>query len=458
MYIKNIKLTNYRNFECLNGEDGFSLGKNATILIGKNGVGKTNILDAMKQALSFIFRREKGTPQYEFLNSLDKRIRIKSFLPTDPRYYITPNGLDFHYPVDIETPMSMSPVDVKEDNVPDIIHWHMHKENASKGIDESYASASSAFWSHYPNFKGLPVIAFYSAAFPHVTAQMGKNIQKILDFGNELPQNHGYYKWDDIMDCNPIWREYLSIKWWNNLIAPTEDNQNYVDAICKCLVNFSRPLPVDENLENKDIELEELTMKKLTKTDFKIVFDFKNGRQMTFDSLPDGYNRIFSIVFDIANRSYILNHHCNPEGIVFIDEIETHLHPSLAQEVMDRLLRAFPKLQFIISTHSPLVLSNFRQDVDHVVYQLTCDEHGQTKISKPLNSYGVDYNSMLADEMETPIRNSLLQELRDAYYYWKREKDEVKMEKVLQKIINRVGEDSSIVKSLREDKIGYGVH
>lgn len=346
----------------------------------------------------------------------------------------------------------MGSVDNTSENSGDVLHWHIYKQNASKGIEESYASVSNFFWQHFPNFKGLPVIAFYSAAFPHVTAQMGKNIQKMLNFRSELPPNHAYYKWDDIMDCNPIWREYLSIKWWNNLISPTAENQAYVDAICQCLVDFSRPLPTDERLENKDFELKELTMKKLTKTDFKIVFIFKSGRQMTFDSLPDGYNRVFSIVFDIANRSYILNHHCNPEGIVFIDEIETHLHPSLAQEIMERLQRIFPKLQFIVSTHSPLILSNFKQDEDNIVYQLTCEEEGQMKISKLPNSYGIDYNSMLVSEMETPVRNSLLKELKDAYYYWKRENDEEKMEKVLQKIINRVGEDSLMVRTLREDK------
>ena len=52
MHIKNIKLTNYRNYEMLNGVDGLDFGKNVTLLIGKNGSGKTNMIHALKQSLS----------------------------------------------------------------------------------------------------------------------------------------------------------------------------------------------------------------------------------------------------------------------------------------------------------------------------------------------------------------------------------------------------------------------
>ncbi|MDO4179946.1 MAG: AAA family ATPase, partial [Bacteroidales bacterium] len=104
MYIKNIQLRNYRNYEHLD----LDLGKKTTVLIGKNGSGKTNMISAMKQALSFIFRREKGTPQYDFLASLDQS--IKSFSQTDPRYIITQNGVDYNYPVLIKTTMSMQPI------------------------------------------------------------------------------------------------------------------------------------------------------------------------------------------------------------------------------------------------------------------------------------------------------------------------------------------------------------
>lgn len=444
MYIKNIQLRNYRNYEHLD----LDLGKKTTVLIGKNGSGKTNMISAMKQALSFIFRREKGTPQYDFLASLDQS--IKSFSQTDPRYIITQNGVDYNYPVLIKTTMSMQPInDTNGEDKEQPLCWEMYRENAQKGMRELYANESNRFWSHFPGFKELPVVAFYSASFPHVTAVMGKKVQSMLDFGNALPNNYGFYKWDDVRDCNPIWKEYFSIRWRNKLVNQNEEDSAYVKAVSDCLVDFAKPLK--NAVENKDIELKELTMKPLTKQGFELVFDFKNMQPMTFDSLPDGYGRIFSIVFDIANRSYILNKHCDPEGIVFIDEIEIHLHPSFAQEILDRLRRSFKKLQFIVTTHSPLVLSNFKQDEENnFVYNISRGENYSTHTNKIVHSYGIDYNSLLVDLMGTNVRNSMLRQLIESYQYWKEAEDEDLMNSSFQEIIDLVGEDSHLVKDLRK--------
>ena len=46
------------------------------------------------------------------------------------------------------------------------------------------------------------------------------------------------------------------------------------------------------------------------------------------------------------------------QGIVLIDEIETHLHIELQRKILPFLTAFFPKLQFIITTHSPFVLSS----------------------------------------------------------------------------------------------------
>lgn len=442
MYIKNIKLQNYRNYKSLD----LNLGRKTTVLIGKNGAGKTNMISAMKQALSFIFRREKGTPQYDFIASLDQMIR--SFGDTDARYEITERGVEYNYPVKSQTTMSLLPINHDGDMQDNPLCWEMLRENYTKGIKESYAKESNKFWQHFPNFENLPVIAFYSASFPHVTAVMGKKVKSMLDFGNALPNNYGFYKWDDVRDCNPIWKEVFSIRWRNVLVNHNEGDVAYVNAVSNCLMEFSKPL--DNSVENKDIELRELTMKPLTKSGFEIVFDFANVGAMTFDSLPDGYGRIFSIVFDIANRSYSLNRHCNPEGIVFIDEIDTHLHPSFAQEILDRLRRSFPKLQFIVTTHSPLVLSNFKQDRDdNVVYNIYRDGENLPAVRKIEHSYGLDYNSLLTDLMGTTVRNSMLRQLIESYLYWKESEDDELMNSTLREIIDLVGEESRLINELR---------
>ena len=88
-------------------------------------------------------------------------------------------------------------------------------------------------------------------------------------------------------------------------------------------------------------------------------------------------------------------------GTVIIDEIDEHLHPALQVRVLKALQDTFPKIQFIISTHAPLVMSSVepRKDEDgndiNVVYRL---EYADGVYShKELKPYGLDANLILEE-------------------------------------------------------------
>ena len=115
---------------------------------------------------------------------------------------------------------------------------------------------------------------------------------------------------------------------------------------------------------------------------------------------------------------------------------------------MERLQRTFPRIQFIVSTHSPLVLSNFKQDKDNVVYQLSRNDDFTAKIQKIDYSYGIDYNSLLVDLMGTKVRNTMLRQLIESYNYWKDAEEEELMNSTLEEIKGMVGENSRIVNEL----------
>ena len=85
---------------------------------------------------------------------------------------------------------------------------------------------------------------------------------------------------------------------------------------------------------------------------------------------------------DIARRAVILNEQDGAaapalaEGVVLIDEIDLHLHPHWQQVVLDGLREIFPRLQFIVTTHSPQVLSSAEnRQVRHLV-DGKVQEHG----------------------------------------------------------------------------------
>ncbi len=362
MYIKNIKLTNYRNYESLD----LSLGKKVTVLIGKNGMGKTNLISALKQSLSFIFSHNSGISQYQFV--ADSGQKIKSFETTDARFNYDGNGpLNYHYPIRIETSLEV-------DEAEPIVSV-LERLSLSIGMKETYVPASKKYWNHYDNLQDLPVLAFYSDSYPHITTSLGAKIQSKLNAEFGISQNVAYYNWDDPRDCSNVWQQYFVMQWKNNMYHPTPETARYLQAIKESMIHFSEPL--DQASENADLILNDLRVVARGKNDI-MVFCFQNGQVMAMDALPAGYRRIFSIAFDIANRSYILNKNCHPDGVVFVDEIDLHLHPSLSQEVLERLTRSFPRLQIIATTHSPLILSNFRQDEDNVVFQLSRTEKGET--------------------------------------------------------------------------------
>lgn len=403
MYIKNIKLQNFRNYQTLCDGKGLDLGRKATLLIGKNGAGKTNMISALKQTLSFIFSKNSKVSQKNFVaNTIAS---IKSFETTDAMRARNEDGTQMQegtWPVKITTAIEL---DRPNANVAPLdLEVVFERESITTGIKEAYSESSVLFWKWYDDLQDLPVLAFYSDSFPHERATIGSKIQKLLNSEFGISQSAGYYNWDDPRDCSLVWLQYFAQQWKNYMFGHRSNHEeSYLQAIRECLTKFSQPL--ENAVENPDFELQEITVVARGKNEV-VVLRFKNGMVSDFDSLPAGYRRAFSMAFDLANRAFLLNKNCNPDGVAFIDEIDLHLHPSLAQEILERMQVTFPRMQFIVSTHSPLVLSNFKQSGDdNIVYCLSSANGFSTKIQKVDYSYGIDYNSLLTDLMGTKVRN-----------------------------------------------------
>ena len=101
---------------------------------------------------------------------------------------------------------------------------------------------------------------------------------------------------------------------------------------------------------------------------FVVSLKAESGPQedLTLDQLSGGYRIILALAADLARRMAQGNPHRDDplacEAIVLIDEIELHLHPAWKQRVLDDLRRTFPNTQFLVSTHSPQVLTSVRPE------------------------------------------------------------------------------------------------
>ncbi len=121
---------------------------------------------------------------------------------------------------------------------------------------------------------------------------------------------------------------------------------------------------IDEWFENLDNELGKL----FGEPSLKLVFDKKNYKYqivengnapINFNELPDGYSAVLDIITELIMR---MEEHktksYDVQGIVLIDELETHLHVDLQKKILPFLTSFFPKIQFIVTTHSPFVINS----------------------------------------------------------------------------------------------------
>ncbi len=97
---------------------------------------------------------------------------------------------------------------------------------------------------------------------------------------------------------------------------------------------------------------------------------------------------------DYVNHPYILR--CTP-GLVLIDEIDVHLHPKWQRQVVNDLKTTFPAIQFVCTTHSPIIISEAQAESIRLLEPQTT--------RTPLVSYGLDANRVLDEIMGASERN-----------------------------------------------------
>lgn len=93
-------------------------------------------------------------------------------------------------------------------------------------------------------------------------------------------------------------------------------------------------------------------------------------------------------------------------GTVIIDEIDEHLHPELQLRILKALHETFPKIQFIVSTHSPLVISSVETSPENVVYKLEYDKEQKKYSHSELKTYGLDASTIISAYMGQTVRDT----------------------------------------------------
>jgi predicted ATP-binding protein involved in virulence len=143
----------------------------------------------------------------------------------------------------------------------------------------------------------------------------------------------------------------------------------------------------------------------------------KNGKRLTVNQLSDGEKCVIAMVSDLARRMAIANPTLeNPlegQGIILIDEIDLHLHPTWQRMIVPKLVEVFPNCQFVLSTHSPHVLTHIQPES---IFLLKWQQ-GVVSVHQPSESYGKSVNRILEDlmELETTRPTEVTEDLHAIY-------------------------------------------
>lgn len=132
----------------------------------------------------------------------------------------------------------------------------------------------------------------------------------------------------------------------------------------------------------------------------------KDNQELEIGMLSDGEKCLLALIGDLARRLAIANPGLRKplqgKGIVLIDEIELHLHPRWQREIIPSLTKTFPGCQFIMTTHSPQIISDVRPENVFIL--------DRESVCHPEGSLGRDSNRILEDIMGTTERPHQVQE------------------------------------------------
>lgn len=352
MRIEKLSLKNFRGFEAL--EIAFPEGESGlAVFIGENGSGKSSILEVVTYLFINHFGRILQSSKFNYKSESkkdeNKNIRVGKNKSINSLSISREGNIISLNNYEIErnegtldksiNPESRLPLNTKEDQVPLVIFY-----NANRIIDNS------------PSLKPKNL--------NHLTIEdaLQLEVDKKLDFNT-------FFEW------------YRNTEDYENEERLTQ-NINYrhkgLEAIRKAIQTF----------------LPNITPPRVSRQPYmELVFE-KAGLILSISQLSYGEKLIFAMIGDIISRISIANPKLkNPllgKGVVLIDEIEQHLHPSWQRTIIPNLRKTFPNIQFIVTTHSPQVLSNVPRENVFILEDFKL-------VEKTPHTLGKDTNSILYD-------------------------------------------------------------
>ena len=385
MQINSIEIKNFRCFERFEATFHHEL----TVIVGNNGSGKSTLLDAASIAIGTFLAGFDGTssPGISKDDALNKCYDMGSVVELQPQF-----------------PVSISASGVIGGTP---IAWKRELRSAegkTTVVDAKEITAiSAALQDQVRNGEKpvLPLISYYGTG--RLWAQKReKKSSELMKFNRQM----GY------VDClDAASNEKMMRKWFEKMTLQSATNGTQApelsavkSAIIQCFQGITgfNDVDVQFNLDTHELDI--------------LYRDGNSDRERyPMKELSDGYKNTLSMVADIAYRMAVLNPWLLDDvlkettGIVLIDEIDLHLHPQWQQRIIGDLRTIFPKVQFIVSTHAPLVINSVKKENLLILTD-------QQAVEPQNEVFGRDANAILSSVMGASERPSEIKQMFQSVY------------------------------------------
>ena len=384
MFLRRVTIDNYSCFK----QFDVQLAEGINVIIGRNGAGKTSLIKSLVYLMNFMFTNDRSMGDH-FLSAGNPDLKMDA-IKQDEFYRFNANSEAVSY-ANFHGEMTFEGEDIS---------WDMYKKSifGASLYPSKYVDAYRKLMEMSTRTGRLPLLAYFSDSFPHKQTNISSFARNEISKTTDILRNFGYYQWDNETACTVIWQMRLlnvmakSMSLKETHSAAVKENSYVLNT----LKSFSRTINIDGD---NSFEIDTLMLDYNGAEKLELWVKLKSGQEIPFEALPAGYHRLYSIVLDLAYRSYLLNRN-NPDettGLVLIDEVDLHLHPSLSIEVLERFRAVFPAIQFVVTTHSPLIITSLKSD-EHKNQVLRLVS-GENKPHVLPDLYGIDYNAGLVDVM-----------------------------------------------------------
>jgi len=369
-----LKLKDFRRFENLE----IDFDPKLTVIAARNGQGKTTILEAIAIALG------------PFVGSFDFG-KSKHIERTDARLMRVGEGFENepNFPVEIDAWLSQ----------PDIA-WQRALRTAKSRSTTKEATPLTKWGKNLLEltrvdaYTALPLVSYYSAG--RLWINHNNNMRKAVVSAS---RTIGYE------DCLSSASNFVQMQQWmmkaTLAVLQQQSLPGYEQSDLKPRIEGI------QNAVNLMLESEGWTDFHYSLGHDQLAMSHPDHGLLPISLLSDGVRAMISLSADMAFRCTRLNGHFKEkaslmtEGIVLIDEVDLHLHPAWQQQVISSLRRAFPKIQFILSTHSPQVLTTVNSAQIRVIYK---DDSTWIAERPKMSPLGQEAGDALAGIMEVSER------------------------------------------------------